>query len=300
MSQRSHIAISGSTAICAVLGGVQRALQHVERELLAEQLLGHHVPERLGHEALLGQLDRQQVEHLVVGHALLLERDHLLGHAHDAEVQLHVADVSRWARTSSMNVSVSFFGCVYQSPSKRRTSAWRARRSSSCDLVGRAQVHVDRARVDGRERAPGLDASRSPRRRARRPPRTSRSTRCAGRSARPGTRRLRGEACRRARAARPSRTSRSAYACQRGPRMSASSGGERQLVGGGGQVLEVDLLGLVVEDRAPRRGGRGTRRGGGRRTGRARRRPRCTWRGRSGGGRRGPTSAAATRRCRGT
>ena len=81
---------------------------------------------------------------------------------------------------------------------------------------------------------------------------------------------------------------------------SASAALERPLVRGAQQVRGVDLLVLVVEDRRLDRAGRGTRRGGGRRTGRARPRPRRRPPARGRGARRGPTSGAARRRCPGT
>ena len=82
MSQRSHIASSGSTAIWRVLGGVERAEQDLGRQRRgAGELVGQHVPERLGRKALLGQVEGDEVDRLVVAEPLALEGDHLLGDA---------------------------------------------------------------------------------------------------------------------------------------------------------------------------------------------------------------------------
>ncbi len=69
---------------------------------------------------------------------------------------------------------------------------------------------------------------------------------------------------------------------------------QRTLVRGAQQVRAVDQRALVVEDRRLHRAARGSRRGGGRRTGRARPRPPRTPPGRARAAPRGPTSGAAT------
>ena len=78
MSQRSHIAISGSTAIwpCSV---ACRAPSRTSLGSAAAMPVREHVPERLGDEVLLGQLERDDVDHLVVAETLALVGDHLLG-----------------------------------------------------------------------------------------------------------------------------------------------------------------------------------------------------------------------------
>ena len=72
----------------------------------------------------------------------------------------------RWSRTCSIQVSDSFFGCVYQSPLKGRTTRAVLREVELLDLVGRAHVQVDRAGVDGRVGARPSRRCRSPRRRS--------------------------------------------------------------------------------------------------------------------------------------
>ena len=136
MSQRSHIASSGSTAIWRVLGRVQRAELDLGRQRRrAGELVGEHVPERLGREVLLRQVERDHVDHLVVGEPLALEGHHLLGDRDLAEGELDArpppTGSSLWRRSASMKTSVSFFGCVYQSPSKGSTIARRPSTSSS-------------------------------------------------------------------------------------------------------------------------------------------------------------------------
>ena len=95
-----------------VLGGVQRAEQRVQRAGTADLLVAELVPERLRDEVLLGQVERVEVDHLVVGEALALVGDHLLGDRHDAEAQRARRAPCASSRSSSMNVSVSIFGCV--------------------------------------------------------------------------------------------------------------------------------------------------------------------------------------------
>ena len=73
MSQRSHIASSGSTAIwlCSV---ACRAPSRTSGSIAsrAGELVGKHVPERLGGEVLLGQVEGDEVDDAVVGEALSL------------------------------------------------------------------------------------------------------------------------------------------------------------------------------------------------------------------------------------
>ena len=121
MSQRSHIASSGSTAIWRVLGGVAACPRSDSVQL---------VPERLRRERRHRQFQRDQVEWLVVGEPLALIGQHLLGDHDDAEAELDAHHRAR-ASTSSMWVSVERFGCVYQSPSNSRTNARPSPRCSS-------------------------------------------------------------------------------------------------------------------------------------------------------------------------
>ena len=85
----------------AVLGRVQGAEQDVGRQRPAEPLR-QHVPERLGDEVLLGQLQGDDVDGLLVGDRDALEGDHLLGHRDLAEVQLDARRPARCSRTRSM------------------------------------------------------------------------------------------------------------------------------------------------------------------------------------------------------
>ena len=80
-----------------VLGRVQRAEQQLAREVL-EQLGTELVPQRLRRERVGRQVDRPEVEDLVVGQALALVGVDLLGDRHAAEAQgdaQHVAAVEQ-------------------------------------------------------------------------------------------------------------------------------------------------------------------------------------------------------------
>ena len=138
-----------------MLGRVERSLEHVQRELLAQQRLGQHVPERLGGEALLGQLHRQQVQHLVVRHPLLLEGDDLLANRHHPEVQLDrpqhplVADLLDVGLGLLLGLRVPVAGEL----ADQRLAPPQV---ELLDLVALPQVQVDGAGVDRGVRPLGL------------------------------------------------------------------------------------------------------------------------------------------------
>ena len=116
-------------------------------------------------------------------------------------------------------------------------------------LVGRAHVQVDRARVHRRDARAPSRRCRSPRRRPSRRSRPSRATPTGARSAPPGSPGRAAGTSRRARAARPAGRAGARAPPSAGRRSSRVLGRERQLVRGRGEVGQVDLLGLVVEDR---------------------------------------------------
>ena len=69
MSQRSHIASSGRTAICECSAACSEPSSSVQREVLGEHVAAQLVPERLRLERRLRQVERLQVDHLVVARA---------------------------------------------------------------------------------------------------------------------------------------------------------------------------------------------------------------------------------------
>ena len=282
----------------AVLGGVQRAEQHLARQRRRHPV-ADHVPERLGDEVLLGQVERDDVDHLVVAEALALVGDHLLGDRDRAEAELHAERPALRLDLLDVDLGLLLHLRVVVAVERLHHRPPRADVELG-DLVGAAEVQVDRAGVDRREGALGLDLAEHLAGGRSRPPRRCRPRPSAARSGRRRSRRCGSGSARRGRAAarpsspaaRPARASprrgsrrrRARAAPRRRRRPGAASGSARS--GGRGSP--------------PRPGARGTRRGGGRRTGRARPRRRRRRRARGGGGPRGPTSGAGWRRCRGS
>ena len=155
MSQRSHIAISGRTAIWECSAACSAPSSACSGEL-AHLLLRQLVPERLRDEVLLGQVERLEVDHLVVGHALALEGDHLLHHGHDPEPQRHAERVALLARLldEGLGLDLGLRVLVALGGAHDRAALVDV---EVLDLVGLAQVQVDRAGMDGGERPLGLD-----------------------------------------------------------------------------------------------------------------------------------------------
>ena len=112
MSQRSHIAQSGSSAIseCSAAWSEPSSLRHLLEPLEHPRL--RHEPDRLGLELGLRQLERDELEALLRLDRLLLVADHLLGHDDAAEDELEAEPPARRARGSTIAVVVSFFACV--------------------------------------------------------------------------------------------------------------------------------------------------------------------------------------------
>ena len=106
-----------------VLGRVQRARGASALVESLEQRVLRRVPERLGVERRRWQEERDHVDRRAVRDRLALERDDLLGHRHPAEMELDAERSAAVRSGSSMNVSVSFRACVYQSPSNGRTTS---------------------------------------------------------------------------------------------------------------------------------------------------------------------------------
>ena len=144
MSQRSHIAISGSTAIwpCSV---ACREPSRTSVGSAAAEPLRQHVPERLGDEALLGQLEGDDVDRLLVGDRDPLEGDHLLGHRDLAEVELHPRHLALLAGPLDVDL-----GLLFRPRVPVAVEAGDDRPPlldvEPLDLVGAAEVEVDRRR----------------------------------------------------------------------------------------------------------------------------------------------------------
>ncbi len=145
-----------------VLGGVQGAELDVRRQRLGTgELVGEHVPERLGRVALLGQVEGDEVEGLVavaVADPLALEGDHLLADRDDPEVELDAEDVA--LRLDPLDVDVGLLARLRVPVAAERLDDRAAQvEVELANLVGATEVQVDGARVDGRERALGLDGA---------------------------------------------------------------------------------------------------------------------------------------------
>ena len=155
MSQRSHIAISGRTAIwpCSV---ACRAPSSTSGGSGAGDRVSDHVPERLGGEVLLGQLQGDDVERLLVG-----DRDRWKA------VTCSVTEISpKWSSTPAhlaalldpLDVDLGLLlrpgEPVIVEAAGRPPGGPRCR---ALDLVGAAEVQVDRPGVDRGEGALGLD-----------------------------------------------------------------------------------------------------------------------------------------------
>ena len=139
----------------AVLGRVQGAEQDVGRQRAAEPV-GQHVPERLGGELLLGQLQRDDVEGLLVGDRDPLVGDHLLGHRDLAEVQLDPRGRALLAHPLDVDLGLLLRPRVPVAV-EARDDRPPPLHVELLDLVGAAEVEVDRAGVDRGEGALGLD-----------------------------------------------------------------------------------------------------------------------------------------------
>ena len=297
MSQRSHIAISGSTAIWPCSAACSEPWSTSSGNSSRTSESGQLVPERLRHELLLGQVDRQQVEHGVVRHVLLLVRDHLLGHRHDPERERHAAALALVAHLLDPGLGLLLrlrVPVAVEGPHERAPLL----QVELLHLERRAHVQVDRAGVDGGVRPRGLHVADHlaalglhDRHRVRR-----------GRAQRDSRRRIAGPARQVAPAALAQRALLHEPARVLLPARAehlAVLGRERQLVGGGGEVRARGSARTRGRGSPAPPAARGTRWGGGRRTGRARPRPPRTWPGRGCGVRRGPTSGAGSPPCRG-
>ena len=124
MSQRSHIAQSGSIAIsaCSAACSVAEQLRH-RVEPVELPRLGHE-PDRLGREAsTAGSSSGDELDPLLRADRLALVADDLLGHLDLAEDEVEPAAALLAQRPRRSSVSVSFFACVYQSPRNGSTTA---------------------------------------------------------------------------------------------------------------------------------------------------------------------------------
>ena len=92
-----------------VLGGAaaEHLLERQRRNIAAEL-----VPQRLGGERRCRQVERDEVDLLVVGQPPALVGEHLLGHHHGPERRKVTPSAVRRSISRSMYVSVSYLGCV--------------------------------------------------------------------------------------------------------------------------------------------------------------------------------------------
>ena len=238
-----------------------------------------------------------QVEHGVVGRVLLLEGHDLLGHGDDPERECDTTALALIAHLLDPGLRLLLWLRVpvaVEGPHERAALL----QVELLHLEGRTHVQVDRAGVNGGVRPRGLDVADHLA--AARPPRSkpSPATPSAARSARRDSRARAAGSARRARAARPAAraAARAPPSVGRTPRRPPASAAARRRPRPGAPRGSARTRGRGSP--APR-AARGTRSGGGRRTGRARpRRPR-TSRGPGCGVRPGPTSGAGSPPCPG-
>ena len=170
-----------------VLGGVQRAEQLVERYVGASTRSSSSYQSAWVANDVCGQVERDEVDRLVVGEPLALVGEHLLGDDDGAEREPHAERLAAVEQRARCSVSVSRLGCVYQSPRERlheRAAVRRGRARATSNggrRAGRSRpawtVEGARAGVDGAEHLARAARRRSPRRRGSR----ERSDTAAGR-----------------------------------------------------------------------------------------------------------------------
>ena len=138
-----------------VLGGVQGTEQRV-RGQRATQPVRQHVPEGLGEEVLLRQLQGDDVEGLLLGDRDPLEGDHLLGHGDLAEVELDARDRPLLAYPLDVDLGLLFRARVpvaVESGDDRPPPG----DVELLDLVGAAEMEIDGPGMDRREGPLRLD-----------------------------------------------------------------------------------------------------------------------------------------------
>ena len=151
-----------------VLGGVQRALEHVEREVLAQSESGSSYQSAWVTKCCSGRSTASRSSTSWSEHALLLVRDHLLGHRDDPERQRHAARrAAGRAPARSRSRTPSSAACT----SRRRTAA-RPRGAAR----GRAPPPRRPRPCAGRRRPGAPPSGRAPSRPCRSPRRRSAST----------------------------------------------------------------------------------------------------------------------------
>ena len=133
MSQRSHIAINGSTAIwpcsaaCNEPWRTSRGSRRRERPRAART----RGPED---ELLLGHVEREQIEHGVVRHALLLVGHDLLGYRDDSEGERHSAGLALFADLLDVGLGLPLglgVPIAFEAPDERARRWARSRSSTS-------------------------------------------------------------------------------------------------------------------------------------------------------------------------
>ena len=143
MSQRSHIASSGRTAICECSAACSVPRSSVRAP----------VPQRLRGEGRLRQVQRDQVDRLVVLQALALVGQHLLGHDDGPEAQLHAERVALGEHLLDHGLGLALGLRV---PVARRTGRrTRARPPARTPRPRKSARRAGRSRPGGRSTAPG-------------------------------------------------------------------------------------------------------------------------------------------------
>ena len=177
MSQRSHIAQSGSSEIseCSAACSVESSFGIASSPSSCAGV--GREPDRLGLEARRGQVERDRLDRVAAADRLALVADDLLGDRDAAEAQLEPEPRAPRAAARRSSVCVSFFACVYQSTRDGLDERGARVDVEPADEVLLAEVEVDGALVHRRVRARALDRGRARRRSPRRRPRTRRARR---------------------------------------------------------------------------------------------------------------------------
>ena len=293
MSQRSHIASSGSTAICECSAACSAPSITSSGKSSRSTSCPSSYQSACVVNDVCGRSSADEVEDLVVGHALALVGEHLLGDGHRAEGQRHAQHLAAVEQALDLRVGLAL-GLRVPVAGERLDEHAPLLEVELGDLERAPAVQVDGALVGGvhraRERRPCRSARPSAVSTITKPSRPAeRSDTCAAgnSSGRRGTYWPPGRSRRCAGARRAAR--RSPSSPRRGTRRRSARAGPRARRRGCGRRGSARSRGRGSRSRP---GGRGTRRGGGRRTGRARPRPRRRPRARARAGRRGPTAGA--------
>ena len=158
MSQRSHIASSGSTAICVCSAACSEPSSASSGKSSASRSSSSSYQSAWVVNDCGGRSSDLQVDDLVVGQALALVGEDLLGHGDHAEAERHAE--RRAAVEQALDLRLGLLLGLRVPVAVERGDERAARLDVElADLVGAPEVQVDGAVVDGRRRARRLDGA---------------------------------------------------------------------------------------------------------------------------------------------